>query len=1467
MEFEFPIPVSRDDLLNKTGVNQYVVDEVLSPREIAGAVQDVRTSFRSKGADCLLEFFDGFFSILCLQKDLDVEIKEDAWTHLCKIAASLSTKLPGVLEGEMDPGTRRLNLNLVKMTCYLMCQYMEMFESDETKPSTQQVINKNRKKKKSSTMTMDWQRERETGLKSLLNLVQLSIHRLWDPPVVEEEFVSLVTNCCYKMLENPEMTHAVNKDTRDAICHIIGVMVKRYNHGLGASLKIIQLLQHFEHLVSPLATAVSVCVQDYSYKSIVAELIREIGRMDGSDLARDSSGTRAYSVFLVEMTEKCPAAVLPNISLLLGHLDGESYMMRNGVLAAMGEILIRTLSKEGLDDKMKDTRDQFLEHLEDHLHDVHAYVRSKVLQIWFQIVEQKCLPLPHQENLLKLVIGRLEDKSSQVRKYAIQLITTLLKNNPFAAKLSPEELEVSYQKEVEKLHEMAPDDEEEDRHDAFKAEAEAEWLALETELRPLIEEQEEEEENRGSPVSLVSEQDTEDSITEKIYKLLTDKALKDAVPLIAAARESFPEIGQEKPTEESENVAEKTRDDDDDDEMEEDEESGKKDSPETSVDLLTCLKNIFMEKKHASHALSAAEGLESQKDPIVAQEVAKQQVLVLYLKESLAFATQLQNAVPVITLLLGSKNITDVLEAIEFFVTGFEFGLTVTMIGIRRMLPLIWSKESNVKEAVVAAYKRLYLNPQGANARLNAQAIVKNLSALTMGATLCDVTSLEGLIVQLVKSGELGQGVIQMLWERFTMKIPGTTPDESRAAVQLISMAAGADIAVVKTNISVLVKEGLGPRADTDLLLARDSCLALLKLCTPKTMKGDVGSEPYRLPETHEMFTSLSRILVKSAPDLENRYWIPLMEQAVNVIYKLAECPDQICGDLIKKLCTEGSVQTESVLEKDGGTEDNMEEGNPLDTLEKDQEESSASFASGVLSRLLSLVGHVALRQLVHLDLAVFGEMKRRRAIQEQKEWIQTPASKRPKDSTNQETIEEEMGLAGAAAEDAESEYIRKICETEVVTGNTLLSAFGPLLAAICSNQQKYPDPELQTAATLALAKFMMVSSEFCDGHLQLLFTMLEKSTSPIIRANTIVAMGDLCFRFPNLIEPWTPHLYARLRDESSEVRKNTMQVLTHLILNDMIKVKGQISEMAICIVDGNERIASLAKLFFNELAKKGNAVYNIMPDMISRLSDPDVGIDEENFRTIMKYLFAFIQKDRHCESLVEKLCHRFRATRVDRQWRDLSFCLSMLSFSEKSIAKLHENFLCFADKLADEEVYSCFSTIVTKSRSFAKQEAKTLIDELEGRIESCHKKGLNEDELMECAGASPIAKKVKTPRRPAKTPAKGKAKKGGRRRVDSSDEELDAENLTPVPRTQKTRGAKKKTARPTFSDSDDSDIELFEVDKSSKKKKGVKQKENFVDEDSDSDPPSPPKQMSKGRNKRRLTSLHSPLSLSNTPV
>ena len=33
------------------------------------------------------------------------------------------------------------------------------------------------------------------------------------------------------------------------------------------------------------------------------------------------------------------------------------------------------------------------------------------------------------------------------------------------------------------------------------------------------------------------------------------------------------------------------------------------------------------------------------------------------------------------------------------------------------------------------------------------------------------------------------------------------------------------------------------------------------------------------------------------------------------------------------------------------------------------------------------------------------------------------------------------------------------------------------------------------------------------------------------MRCNLVVALGDLAFRFPNLVEPWTAHLYQPLSE------------------------------------------------------------------------------------------------------------------------------------------------------------------------------------------------------------------------------------------------------------------------------------------------------------------------------------------------
>lgn len=53
----------------------------------------------------------------------------------------------------------------------------------------------------------------------------------------------------------------------------------------------------------------------------------------------------------------------------------------------------------------------------------------------------------------------------------------------------------------------------------------------------------------------------------------------------------------------------------------------------------------------------------------------------------------------------------------QFCVTVCEFGVANSVSGVRKMLPLVWSTDAAIKDAVVQAYRRLYLNPQGDTVR------------------------------------------------------------------------------------------------------------------------------------------------------------------------------------------------------------------------------------------------------------------------------------------------------------------------------------------------------------------------------------------------------------------------------------------------------------------------------------------------------------------------------------------------------------------------------------------------------------------------------------------------------------------------------------------------------------------------------------------------------------------------------
>ncbi|XP_075021517.1 condensin complex subunit 1 isoform X2 [Calonectris borealis] len=1262
-----------------------------------------------------------------------------------------SNELPAILgDSGLSHADRAAHLNALKMNCYLLTGLVDAFEMETCKSRLLEVDPGGKNKKNHTKISGSfWEEEREPLLRLLTQLLQLDLRQLWGGLVVEEEFVSLMTGSCYRILENSSICLQKYRATREAVMHLLAAALNHYDHMFSATLKITQMLQHFEHVAPVFAQAVSLWATEYGLKSLVGELLREIGQKCPQDLARDASGIKGYATFITELAEQIPALVLSNMSVLLRHLDGESYMMRNAILAAMAEVLVQVLNGDQLEEAARGTRDQFLNMLQAHICDINGFVRSRVLQLFTRIVQCKALPLTQFQSVVSLAVGRLKDKSVVVVKNAIQLLAAFLSNNPFSCKLSCTDLAEPLKKEMQKLQEMR----DHGRSTAApEITPEEEWEAMLPEVRAATQQlfqslQEGEEE-------VLEVEETVEGTSEQITGLLRKLNYKSAARLTQKALCRFQ--GKEPfsgPTEENEEAT-----------------------------ILGILKRLYTGSCPGENSGDPPRGnshLETEEVVPEEQpqtELVKQEMLVQYLQDAYNFSVKITEALSLISKMMYENCVSVVQEAIEFFVTVSQFGVPQAVVGVRRMLPLIWSKEPGIKEAVLNAYRRLYLSPSGESERARAQGLVNSLSLIMVDASLGMIQCLEEIISEFVQKDEIKPAVIQLLWERFTEKSQCSSL-ERRAAVMLLGMMARGKPEIIGSNLDVLVTVGLSEKVCEDYRLAQEVCNAISKLAgNPKPALGK-NNAPFRLPQNHMLFGCLSETVSKGFAQ-PSGHWIPFMEAAVMLIYKLAEGAEEICAQILQAC---GQQALEKLQEADG------QKADPGVSPSRVSDDAS-SLPTFLLMHLVSLVGQVALQQVAYLEVSVSAELRRRRILREEektkKHSDSSTKKQRPRSTGNETTMEEELGLVGASADDTEAELIRSICEAELLDGKHLFSAFVPLVLKICNNPGLYSDSALSAAAALSLGKVCMISSEFCDSHLRLLFTMMEKSTLPGVRSNLIIAAGDLAIRFPNLVEPWTPHLYARLRDPCPSVRQTAGLVMTHLILKDMVKVKGQVSEMATLLIDPEEAIMGVAQNFFSELSNKGNAIYNLLPDIISRLSDPNCGIEEESFHTIMRHLFSYITKDKQTESLVEKLCQRFRTARTERQYRDLSHCLTLLPLSERGIHKLQDNFDCFADKLQDPAVYSCFQTVLARfRRAGGKPETKALAEELEQKLSASRNRGLDSTETCQEGSGTPMPEPAK--RKPT----------GSSRRQPLSTANRDEDFVTPQPRTL--RNHKRAQKRP----------------------------------------------------------------------
>lgn len=547
---------------------------------------------------------------------------------------------------------RSVKLNTLKMLIYAQISLIKKIDK-ETFPANEGKVNK--KKNSDDLEFVQWDERRYKALLQLFNITQLPLENLWQPPVAEETFVNLCADLAYRTLEHPSIK---NKNVADTAFQILGTLLKRYNHSLVFPVRIFGILKSCEMAVSAIAQGMIVLYEQYAIQTIFKVIMEQI--LQGLDDSADTAIVRNISTFLTDLGNIAPTLLMPYIRDIASDvLSLDSYQLRICILTLMSEIVLSELTGENLTPEEREFRDEYLEHIYSHIHDVNAHVRSKTIYLWTHMKNEGGVPLAWLAPVLKVVIGRLEDKSALVRKSAIQLIKSFLERNPFAAKLSLEELEKRYNEKHQELSDFrAKMIEESNKMDEINTKSNE----ILEEMKPYIVKclHQESIDDEG-----ITAEDCNDLVKE-FSGLIENKRFKRLLFLIRKAEELN---GNWKTVQEFE--------------------------PEAG--------QLYIETLVKSYYFLQANCKDYEED------YKKTENAVRFLEDSLEFSRLVVNAVPKLQELLMSRTESDSTEAINFFTAAFLFGIRNTESGMRQMLYLIWATAKDKREPVKEAYRSVLL--------------------------------------------------------------------------------------------------------------------------------------------------------------------------------------------------------------------------------------------------------------------------------------------------------------------------------------------------------------------------------------------------------------------------------------------------------------------------------------------------------------------------------------------------------------------------------------------------------------------------------------------------------------------------------------------------------------------------------------------------------------------------------------
>ena len=695
------------------------------------------------------------------------------------------------------------------------------------------------------------------------------------------------------------------------------------------------------------------------------------------------------------------------------------------------------------------------------------------------------------------------------------------------------------------------------------------------------------------------------------------------------------------------------------------------------------------------------------------EEISKNDELIDYFNSFYEVLDNIDMVVPCVTQLLSSRTVSDVIESIDLFLTLHHYRVESSEKGIRKMLVLIMKNENSIKKKVIDAFSDIYFNNDKQTKEIQAAGIIHFCSQLNYSEYTC----VDELLKNLIEHKQIHKDVFKEIW-KILIKNPKNEMKnikakdladlnnklkqielESITAMRIINMASNYKPEIIRINSDSYIRKLMS-------ILNVDKNEDINWSSVKYGLEGLVKIYQTNKDPTKNCLISIAKALVRTYGNAHNDWFIACKE-FIDTIFKLFPEPEQMSQYLIIKLSMPFFISNEEEQNKE--TKDKFKTQNifpqaPSDlsssingdlTPNKAKDKDSINQMTPLkLAQLIFVVGHIALNMIIYgenLEATI-----KKKFSQKERNKNKSSKKKKKKNEDDEEAGEnDEINniVGGQEAEvDLNISLIHKIIDEDLLVKN-LISKYVPMISSIakatlkCKAEDLEKNMLLYKSAIMSYCKLMLINSDFCKNNINFIFDLLNNDTIPSdLKLNVCLSFGDLVNRFPNIMISEVNKFFEGLHSPHTDVVKYTLTVISHLVLNDMLKMKGEVVDICMLLDHKDPSIRTHVQTFFNEINNKGNnVIYNIIPKALARLSNEFKSLEYSKFKTIAITLLKYVDKEKHIEGLMDKLFVKLRNSTDNLEWRNNTFVLSELNYnSEKILIKFLQSYNDIRDKNDD---------------------------------------------------------------------------------------------------------------------------------------------------------------------------------------